>query len=124
MTKKEQLEKLSNEIIHHLSKNGIACYLHVSAVTTNSCYIRLYDARLGSIRVSDHEGKEKYGYKFNVRSDFPKKYARWKLDDNIWRYYMGVGGWKTLVKVIKERQEHIKKHSDYWNTRKSTHIDR
>ena len=44
-------------------------YVYHSAMSSNSIYIKFKDARLGSLRISDHCGIKKYKYKWNLRSD-------------------------------------------------------
>lgn len=55
------------------------------ATSTNSIYIKLDYGVANSIRVSDHNGREKYKYKYNIRKDIDEKYSE---KDGIYdRYY-------------------------------------
>lgn len=68
------LKEIEREIIECLSDLGIAIHVY-HAYSTNSIYIKLDYGALGSIRISDHNGKERYHYKYNVRTDIEECYA-------------------------------------------------
>lgn len=55
------------------------------ATTTNSIYIKLDYGVANSIRVSDHNGIEKYKYKYNIRKDIEEKYD--EVDGGYYRKY-------------------------------------
>ena len=55
------------------------------ATSTNSIYIKLDYGVANSIRVSDHNGIEKYKYKYNIRKDIEEKYD--EVDKGYYRKY-------------------------------------
>lgn len=57
----------AEKMIRELSSRGIRAEIWHDA--GKSVYLRMDDARLGSIRISDHEGREKYEYRWNMRAD-------------------------------------------------------
>lgn len=73
------------------------------ATTTNSVYIKLDYGVANSIRVSDHNGKEKYRYKYNIRKDIDEKYE--ELDNDYMRKYYPFSDIGDLViDVIIDRE--------------------
>ena len=63
---------IEKKIINYLSNLGISIHIY-HAFSTNSIYIKLDYGVLGSIRISDHDGKERYKYKYNVRTDIKEE---------------------------------------------------
>ena len=59
-----------------------------------------------SIRVGDHDGREKLKYKFNGRSDSVRQ--GWVKDKDTWRYYIHITRWKELIPILETRKEQIK----------------
>lgn len=73
------------------------------ATTTNSVYIKLDYGVANSIRVSDHNGIEKYKYKYNIRKDIEEKYE--EVDDNYLRkYYPFKDIGDLILDVIVDRE--------------------
>lgn len=66
---KSEFRRTADMIIEILGYYNIDCYLWSEAKSTGSCYIRFQDPRVGSIRISDHDGKKHFNYKYNVRFD-------------------------------------------------------
>ena len=95
-----------NLFIKYLNKYINHCNLNNKAVTTNSVYLKFEDTRLGSIRISDHIGILKYGYKWNILTNIQEK----KIDnqDNYMRYYYPV---TDEILIFKD----ILKYKDYLN---------
>jgi len=104
----EHCEQIANNLLSALNTMGIKCYLWHKA-STGSIYIRFDDNRIGSIRVGDHDGIEKYKYKFNVRTDLKYKMPKWVKDGNIWRVYINSSKWRHMVPIIKDRSNEVKK---------------
>lgn len=50
----------------------------VQAVTTNSVYISLPDGY--KLRISDHQGKEKYGYRWNIDVGMHEDLEGWRVE--------------------------------------------
>jgi hypothetical protein len=69
-----QNKEIVETIINYLRHLGVAIHIY-QAFSTNSTYIKLDYGALGSIRISDHKGKEKYHYKYNVRTDIEECYT-------------------------------------------------
>lgn len=106
---------IANLVIEELNKRGMEAYIYHTA-TTGSIYIRFANPNMKSIRVGDHEGREKYSYKFNLRSDVTT--TGWKIDDNgVWRYFCPFSKWKWLVEQIIKRKDIVKdwdsRYGDY-----------
>jgi len=99
-------KKLANRVIKRLQEEGVECYLWHA---TKSAYIRFKDSRIGSIRLGDHKGRSQYSYKWNIRSDFPRKHSKWHKVDGKWRYYAHSSNWIDLVPLIKTRKEEVEK---------------
>lgn len=99
-------EKLTFKLIKMLSEIGINSYIwHTS--TKGSVYVRFKDRRIGSIRISDHDGKPWLKYKYNIRSDIPKfiHISEGKHD----QFFIPSKEWKMVVKLIEERYSVIKR---------------
>ena len=54
------------------------------SVTTSSIYIKTPDGY--SLRVGDHDGKQKYKYKWNLRYGLSEK-GHWQKEGSFWRFY-------------------------------------
>lgn len=75
-----QLE-VAKDVVVKLEKWG--AYIYHEA-TTGSIYIKFPHWGLGSIRIGDHPGKQKYRYRWRIRADVPKSYFRIFKDRHIW----------------------------------------
>lgn len=64
----KEFEEIAKELIKELDLIGVKSYIWHCA-TTGSVYVRFEDNRIGSVRLGDHNGKDKLKYKFNIRSD-------------------------------------------------------
>lgn len=47
----------------------------VTIAAGGSCYFRFMDERMGKCRVGDHNERQRYGYKWQMRSDIDKAYV-------------------------------------------------
>lgn len=63
--------KLLEPYKYHVSLNG-------------STYIKFDNANIGSLRISDHKEREKYGYRWNLRFDIKEKRI---VDDRKYKQY-------------------------------------
>lgn len=73
------------------------------ATTTNSIYIKLDYGVANSIRVSDHNGIEKYKYKYNIRKDIEEKYD--EVDKGYYRkYYPFKDMGDLIIDVLLDRE--------------------
>lgn len=80
MTNKQACQKLLRE----LEALNLKPYLYHHSLYC-SYYIRFMDNRLKSVRISDHEGRSKYRYKWNFRADL--KLAKILIDRGVRRFY-------------------------------------
>jgi len=100
------LESYADKLIKRLNKRGYGAYLwHVSA--TNSIYIRFEDKEMCSIRIGDHNGRERYKYKFNIRTDIEVSYTQ--MDGRVLRHYYTVDDTKRLFKDVDARKKFIER---------------
>ena len=99
--------KIADQLILKLNALGVGCYIWCRA-TTGSVYIRFEDVRMGSIRLGDHDGKDKLKYKFNIRSDWKGKNLQWLKDGEQWRLYIKSNEWESLIPILVKRAEDVK----------------
>lgn len=73
MGRKEE-KQIANKIIHNLKVKGFTLHRYY-AKTTKSIYIIPDYGVCGKIRISDHKGKKKYNYRYNIIKHYngPKK---------------------------------------------------
>lgn len=73
MERRHEIE-VSNKLINKLKEKGFQINKYY-AKTTRSIYLKLDYGVCGGIRISDHKGKKKYRYKFNLIKQYkgPKK---------------------------------------------------
>ena len=83
-----EILKVRDKLFNQLQEFG-AIKWHKSSY--GSCYIKFKDTRLGSIRISDHEGRQKYTYKYEVHVN----------GHNI------SGQIDAIVKAVKEKTESL-----------------
>lgn len=106
MGKSKNFKSIAEQLINILSKKNIKAY---HAATTGSCYIRFEDERIGSVRLGDHSGRSKLKYKFNIRSDYPKGYKKWRNHEGMWRYYVSTSNWLDIIPILENRAIEVKK---------------
>ena len=101
---KPNFESIAKCVVKRANEHELNAYIwHVA--TTGSIYIRFKDNRMCSIRIGNHNGREKYKYKFNMRSDIRRK--RLEKDKEIWRLYFPVGDINNLIEALLERKKRI-----------------
>lgn len=98
---KNKYKGYAYDLVNQCNEIGIQAYIYHVAMT-GSVYIRFKDRLLGSIRIGDHTGKEKYRYKFNIRDDM-KKFSV-KNDRGVRRFYFPMTdyGRNTFIKILKK----------------------
>ena len=64
--RKKSIARVVNQIMVLLKPFGVYVYHQAK---TGSTYLKFLEPGMGSIRVGDHEGREKYHYRYNVRLD-------------------------------------------------------
>ena len=79
-------------------------YIYYSA-RTGSVYIKFENSGLRSLRVGDHDGKEKYRYKWNLRYDINKSYS--ENDNGVMRHYFpansqGINDLKLNITLLND----------------------
>ena len=92
---------IEKKIINYLSNLGISIHIY-HAFSTNSIYIKLDYGVLGSIRISDHDGKERYKYKYNVRTDIKEYY-----EENNRKYYPSNKIENLICDILLEHNEKL-----------------
>ena len=91
---------LSKIVLKELSDLG--AYIYHKAVTSDSVYIKFSNPKLGSLRISDHEGRSKYSYRWNLRSDLESY-----VDKYQGRYYYNTGDIRNMIKHIRNYERCI-----------------
>lgn len=106
--KKKQEIKISNKVIHILINKGFKINRYY-ARTTRSIYLKLDYGVCGAIRISDHIGKKKYKYKFNLIRNYngPRE-----IDDDGYhrKYYSYHHTNELIADVEKEKKVKIQKY--------------
>lgn len=102
---------IAYKLIKELKEKGIEAYVWHTA-TTGSVYIRFSDNRMCSIRIGNHDGRERLKYKFNLRSDMKKDHKKWVKDDKVWRCYIRLDQWRELIPILEDRHKQIQSWPD------------
>lgn len=89
----------ADRIIEQLRKNNIIIQRY-DAITTNSTYLKLDYGVLNSIRISDHHGKPKLNYRYNLLSNISKT----RYDRSTKRFYFPKKQVNQLIKQILSDQ--------------------
>jgi hypothetical protein len=90
--------EIADELVRQLRE--LDAYVYSSAVSGASYYVKFPDAHVGSVRISDHPGRKKYKYRWNVLVDDPQ--ARFtRRHGRVLRFYYGVDRLDELVTAIK-----------------------
>lgn len=111
--RKKDFGKMAENLVISLNKDNLGAYIHTVA-RTGSAYIRFEDPSLGSIRLGDHDGIERYKYKFNVRTDVDGFY--WRKENNIWRFYCSTQHLDKLKEqILKTRDFRKNMDKSKWN---------
>lgn len=100
---KERFENIAKKIVAELKEHSIDAYIWCVA-NTGSVYIRFNDVRMCSIRIGDHNGKEKLKYKYNIRSDV--KRVHWEKDET-WRLFIPETKWREIIPYLIDRNKQI-----------------
>ena len=100
--------EVSNFLVDKLLNMGFTVHRYY-AHSTNSIYLKLDFGLACGIRISDHPGKKKYSYRFNVIKDYNGNKVIFK-DRLICRFYDFNELGSVLDAVEKEKQEKINKY--------------
>ena len=107
MRRNQEIE-ISNKVINDLKQRGFQISRYY-AKTTKSIYLKLDYGVCCGIRISDHNGKKKYKYKFNLIKQY--KGPKEKIDRGYLRLYYNYNNTEELIEdVQKERKAKIYKY--------------
>lgn len=100
--------KVSNKLIKDLKENGFQINKYY-AKTTKSIYLKLDYGVCCGIRISDHNGKQKYRYKFNLIKQY--KGPKEKIDRGYVRLFYDYNNTEELIEDVQnEKKAKIKKY--------------
>jgi len=100
MTNEEALEIVLDELA------DLEPYVYHRAAT-GSIYVKFKERRLRSLRIANHNGRSKYSYKWNLRSDISRRYDR--TDKGKKRIFFPTSEIKIMCHAIQRYYEAIKK---------------
>ena len=89
---------MQTKVLHYAKKLGLEPYVY-KAAASGSVYIK-FNSRIpiGSLRIGDHEGRRKYTYKWNLRSDRVSYLEI--MDRGVLRRYYPAQLWKEMVEEM------------------------
>ena len=100
--------KVSNKLIKDLKEKGFQINNYY-AKTTKSIYLKLDYGVCCGIRISDHNGKQKYRYKFNLIKQY--KGPKEKIDRGYVRLFYDYNNTEELIEDVQnEKKAKIKKY--------------
>lgn len=100
--------KVSNKLIKDLKEKGFQINKYY-AKTTKSIYLKLDYGVCCGIRISDHNGKQKYRYKFNLIKQY--KGPKEKIDRGYVRLFYDYNNTEKLIEDVQnEKKAKIKKY--------------
>lgn len=100
------LKDIEKRIIDCLSNLNIAIHVYHS-FSTESTYIKLDYGALNSIRISNHDGKAKYNYKYNIGTNI-EEYEEVDCGNFVKCYYPASDIDRLLCDVLIEHANKIK----------------
>lgn len=102
------IQNVANDLIHTLLEKGFKVQRH-DAYSTNSIYLKLDYGMACSIRISDHPGKSKLKYRFNLITTEDE--LKETVENNLPRYFYGLSYIQKLIDdIIEEKQIKINKY--------------
>lgn len=110
MNRNQEIE-VSNKLIRNLKDKGFQIHKYY-AKTTKSIYLKLDYGVCCGIRISDHRGKKRYRYKFNLIKQYegPKQIN----DKGYFRLFYNYNNTEELVKDVQnEKKLKIEKYGLY-----------
>lgn len=90
------LSEIADSLCRRLKKKGFHL-LRYDAITTGSIYLKLDYGVCNSIRISDHKGKQKLKYRYNIGTNITK---RSDIQDGYRRFYYPAEEEDRLVQQI------------------------
>ena len=94
------------DIIKILERANLDPYVYHVALT-GSFYIKFKLEGMRSLRVGDHNGKIKYSYKWNLRTDIDKSYET--IDRGIKRFFYHIDDIQKMVSHMKAYERYAMK---------------
>lgn len=95
-------EVLRDIVLHELAPLGAYIYHEAKPngrfKSDPSIYIKFRNPKLRSLRIGDHDGREKYKYKWNLRTDGREGIEK---DNGVTRFYYHANAVLDLCKHIK-----------------------
>lgn len=113
MDNKELIKVIKENIVKVLIANKFVVQVY-EAYNTNSVYIKLDYGVCNSIRISDHLGKEKLCYRYNIILNEPDNI----VEEKYMRYFYSQSTWDKLIQQIifdrMQKQHKYKKSYEYF----------
>ena len=100
--KRHQELEVSNKLIKDLKEKGFQINKYY-AKTTPSIYLKLDYGVCCGIRISDHNGKKKYKYKFNLIKQY--KGPKQKKDSGYTRLYYDYNNTEELINDVQNERK-------------------
>lgn len=109
--KRNQEVEVSNKLIRNLKDKGFQIHKYY-AKTTKSIYLKLDYGVCCGIRISDHTGKKRYKYKFNIIKQY--KGPKQVKDKGCLRLFYNYNNTEELINDVQnEKKEKIVKYGLY-----------
>lgn len=105
MSDSKRIHEAKKQVLRRLKALGANLY-HVSKF--DSIYIRFRNKKLRSLRIADHDGREKYKYKWNLVIHGE---TRTEVDKGIIRNYFNIEDIDMLIEELMTISEKL----DSWN---------
>lgn len=105
LTKTEPAKMLTAEyILERLREAGLEPYLYHTALT-NSFYIKFQLEGLRSLRVSDHEGRKKYTYKWNLLTSIVSSHE--VTDRGVKRFFYHMNDLSRMIEHMQNYKRYV-----------------
>ena len=95
--------KVASKLTDKLANNGIKVNIYLSK-TSKSVYLKLDYGACGGIRISDHKGKKKYKYMFNVLKNY--KGPKIVKEEKYTRFFYNYDNAEKLVQNVQDVKKH------------------
>lgn len=109
MLKEDITYRAADYLVTELKKHGITV-MRYNAMTTSSIYLKLDDGVLNSVRISDHPGKVKYVYRYNLIKGETRRKNKKK---NLEQLFFPMRDIEVLVaKVLYDRNQKLNTYGE------------
>lgn len=103
----EEIKKIADYLVTEFKRLGFIVQRY-DAYSSNSVYLKLDYGLSYSIRISDHRGKEKLQYRYNVYTQYVDPTPQRVAKNGVLRYYMGPSHLNGLiVTACKQKQARV-----------------